>query len=318
MSLSLSAYIDSLDERKNFIWPASPPPVPMKVTPFLAPLQDIKCVLWNVYGTLLEIDQGELRQDHSQKLRMQIALDKTIHEFNMWYSMSRKPGQPWEYMLRQYMDILDKLKMTAVNKGEIPEVDSTKIWGKLIDRLLQNEYKYDVGQYGAIDDLAQKVAYFFHANLQGVSSSPGALSTLRHLTASGIKQGLLADGQCFTIPQLVHALKTQGPLSGTEEVLNLSACVLSLTIGVRKPSASLYKAAKEAIKGLGLKPEQVLYVSHVLKDDLAITKPLGFKTALFAADKNTCRVTSQEMKDPKLKPDRLISELSQVAEIVGC
>ena len=28
---------------------------------------------------------------------MQIALQKTIEEFKMWHSMSRKPGQPWDH-----------------------------------------------------------------------------------------------------------------------------------------------------------------------------------------------------------------------------
>ena len=31
---------------------------------------------------------------------MNVALDKTIHEFKMWGSMSRKPGQPADRRLK--------------------------------------------------------------------------------------------------------------------------------------------------------------------------------------------------------------------------
>ena len=45
------------------------------------------------------------------ELRMQVALEKTIQEFNMWHSMGRKPGAPWEYMLQQYTQVLSEQEM---------------------------------------------------------------------------------------------------------------------------------------------------------------------------------------------------------------
>ena len=44
--------------------------------------------------------------EHPQKLIMDVALDKTVQEYKMWGSMSRKPGQPSEYMGQIYEQTL--------------------------------------------------------------------------------------------------------------------------------------------------------------------------------------------------------------------
>ena len=136
MAKTLSEYLDSLDERTDLIFPKAPRAKPIKATPSIKPLPDTKVVLWSVYGTLLTIDSGQLLHQHPQELRMQIALQKTIEEFKMWFSMSRKPGQPWVYMLQQYSSIVEEQRMLATaQKGDTREVDSAIVWAKLIERL---------------------------------------------------------------------------------------------------------------------------------------------------------------------------------------
>src|ERR1700733_6841933 len=106
MPLSLEQYASYLDTRSDLPWPAPPQASPVKARPHLERLPGIRAVLWNVYGTLLAIPQGELLFEHPQAFIMSNALDKTIQEFKMWASMSRKPGQPSEYMQTIYTQIL--------------------------------------------------------------------------------------------------------------------------------------------------------------------------------------------------------------------
>ncbi|WP_417849567.1 HAD family hydrolase [Thalassoglobus sp.] len=317
MGLSLAAYIDELHQRSDLIWPNPPAIVPMKVTPSLKPLPGIKAVTWSVYGTLLQIEKGVLLHHHEQEIRMQIALEKTIKEFNMWNSMTRRKGQPWEGMLIIYNRIREDLGMvSSKQKGDFPEIDSAQIWKKVIGKLELKEYTYDQGKYGDVDDFVAKIAYFFHASLQGAKAVKGSRDTLAHLTDAGIRQGLIADGQAFTIPQLLHALKQQGSFASLAEVLSASLMTISYQQKIRKPSPSLYRSAKESFKKIGIQPEEVLHVSHRLKDDLAVAKKMGFRTALFASDKSTCNVTASDVRDPDMKPDRLISEIAQVRDIL--
>lgn len=213
MPQSLQEYADWLANRDDLKWPVAPELVTPKATPYLKPLQEIAAVTFSVYGTLLHISDGDLLFDHEQQLRMQIALDKTIQEFNIWNSMSRKPGAPWEYMLTQYRNLLQDQKILGnVAKGEMPETNAFEIWKRLIERLQKNEYTFEESFYGDLDDFSLKVAYFFHSSLQGVQAMPGALETLCHLTGRGTKIALFADAQPFTFVQVLRGLASQGTL----------------------------------------------------------------------------------------------------------
>lgn len=317
MAKTLLEYADWLAERK-LRWPAPPKPEPAKATPYLKPLPGLKAVAWNVYGTLLRISDGELLFQHPQPIRMEVALDKTIHEFNMWNSMTRKPGKPWEYMQQKYLHALDEQKMASSGrKGDIVEVNSAKLWLKLLGMLDKKDYSYDTSLYGDMDELAEKVAYFFHSSLQGVEAAPNALKTLTAVTAAGFRQGLFADAQPFTVTQLVHALRDQGKLGSPDDLFTPSAHTFSFVEGIRKPSRTLFLRAMDRFNKLGLEPGQVLYVSTRVRDDLAVAKSLGMRTALYAAEKLALQAAPEDMKDPDLKPDRLVTDLAQIRDLIG-
>ncbi|MCA9053046.1 MAG: HAD hydrolase-like protein [Planctomycetaceae bacterium] len=317
MPQTLTEYIAALDERSDLIWPKPPAAKPIKATPACQPLPGLRCVLWSPYGTLLRIDTGELHLEHPQPLRMSIALQKTIDEFKMWVSMSRKPGQPWEYLLQQYTKLIEDARLKATPKGDTPEVDAAEIWDKLIERLERNEYQWDRGLYGDRGALAQKVAYFFHASLQGVAAADGAVDLLTPLPAAGIRCGVLGDGQCFTPGQILRAFGEQRRLQSISEVLAPDLIVLSSQIGVRQPSPSLMQAAVEALARSGLRPSQVLYVSHRHIRDLVPAKQAGLRTALLVADGHCTQVDKADLKDPEKRPDRLMTSLDQVRRIIG-
>ena len=97
MPLTLEQYASYLDTR-DVPWPAPPAVERPKARAHLAALPDTRVVSWNVYGTLLNISGGELYFEHPQKFIMDVALDKTVQEFKMWGAMTRKPGQPAEYL----------------------------------------------------------------------------------------------------------------------------------------------------------------------------------------------------------------------------
>lgn len=317
MAKSLFEYAEWLTER-NLRWPAAPKLESAKATPYLKPLPGIKAVTWNVYGTLLRISDGDLLFLHPQEVRMEIALDKTIQEFNMWNSMTRKPGKPWEYMYQKYQHALEDLKMASSGrKGDITEVNSGQIWKKLLGMLDKKDYEYDVGFYGDLDELAIKVAYFFHSSLQGVEAAENALQALITIQSPGLRQALLADAQPFTVVQLFRALMEQGSIPRPDTLFTPSLNTFSYVEGVRKPSKTLFLRAVDRFVKVGIEPEQILHVSSRVGDDLAVAKSLGMRTALYAAEKLGLQAAAEELKDPATKPDRLITSLMQVRDLVG-
>jgi FMN phosphatase YigB (HAD superfamily) len=316
MPKSLQEYVTWLDHRTDLIWPQPPGFSAAKAKPYIKPLPGIRAVVWDVYGTLLRITDGDMLLHHHKEIRMQVALEKTINEFNMWNSMTRRPGAPWEYMLQKYRNALDDLEMTGnVAQGDFPQVNSSQVWRRLLEMLDKKEYKYDKLFYGNLDELAEKVAYFFQSSLQGVEASPRALKTLISLGQQGIVQGVLADTQTFTWVQLIRALGKQGEMPPLAQLFDPSLLIMSDQLGVRKPSPSLFATCVHQFAQKGIQPPEILYVGNRLQGDLAVAKQWGMRTVLYAGDKTTLKATPQEIKHPDIRPKRLVTELKQIKKL---
>ncbi|HEY3965882.1 MAG TPA: HAD family hydrolase, partial [Planctomycetaceae bacterium] len=297
--------------------PAAPDPTPPKATPYLKPLPGIRAVTWGIYGTLLTISEGRLLFLHPEPLCMEVALDKTIHEFNMWNSMSRKPGAPWEYMFQQYKRLIEDTQLAAsARPGESPEVDAAHVWEVLIERLGKKEFSWDESSFGPLEEFSEKVAWFFHRALQGVKMAPNALMALQHVRHIGCAQGLIGDGQCFTLVQLSRALAKDADAPPLAKLFNKGCISLSYNHGVRQPAASLFESCLERLERLGVSPAEVVHVAPRLKEELAPAKKLGMRTALYAGDAASLAATSAEVKDPELRPDRILTDLRQIRQIV--
>lgn len=316
MPLSIAEYADLLESR-NLIWPRVPAPKPVKAKPSIAPLSGIKAVLWDVYGTLLRTADGGFTIFPDQEIRLQVALDKTIHEFNMWNSMYRKPGAPWESMIHQFKDYSERLAMAAPKRaGDFTDTNLVVIWAQIIDRLFDKEYIYDKSLYGDVPALAEKVAYFFHCNLQATEARAGAVAAVTDLNANGIRQGIVADGQSFTMVQLMKGLVHQGLEIPAFEAFRPDLTVYSTQLAVRKPSKSLYLYALHQLNEAGIQPEETLHVSCRLETDLVPAKLVGMKTALLAAEKTGLEAPVNLIKDPQSRPDRLLTDITQITSVV--
>src|SRR5262245_30571984 len=241
MALTLEQYADHLDTRADLSWPAAPELHGTKSRPHLKALPGLKAVTWNIYGTLLSITGGEFYREHPQKFVMDVALDKTLQEFKMWKSMSRKPGPPADQLRVMLGKVADELSF-QVEKGEKhPDIPAEEVWAGIVKKLEQNEYVIPAGTYGSLEQFSAKIAYFFHRSLQGTAAGRGAAEALTELKSMNIWQGLLADAQVFTPVQLQRGLTQQDPLCVLDFCIPRSRRVLSHELRARKPSEKLYK-----------------------------------------------------------------------------
>jgi FMN phosphatase YigB (HAD superfamily) len=317
MALTLEQYIQYL-EKQPIPWPAPPDVERPRAKPHLKPLPEVRVVTWDVYGTLLAVPGGELYFEHPQKFVMDLALDKTLEEYKMWGSMTRKPGQPARYLGTIYSDVLTRLRIApSVGGDKHPEICSDKLWEEIIKKLLQKEYQFDAGFYGSLNEFSRKVAYFFHASLQGAVCYAKAAQTLRWVSESGWTQGLLANGQCFTTAQLQHALAAQDPWARLERLLDPELCILSYEQRVRKPSERPFRHLLAVLEKRGIGAAEVLHVGSRLGEDVAPARRLGMRTALFAGDRASLDATAERLKEPGQRPDLLLTELDQLAEALG-
>jgi FMN phosphatase YigB (HAD superfamily) len=315
MPLTLEQYLAYLDSR-DVPWPVLPDVERPKAKPHLVRLPNLRAVTWNVYGTLLAIAGGDLYLEHPQPFIMEVALDKTIQEFKMWGSMTRKPGQPTEYLRQVYGDLLTQLRLVSGNAEKYPEVIVDRLWEAFIKRLLQKDYQFDASFFGSLNEFSRKVAYFFHASLQGVACFPGAVQALRHVAGSGASQGLLGNGQCFTVLQLQRCLAQQDDKADLAQLVDPALRTLSFEVRGRQPSERLFRQALARFSERGIAPDQVLHIGSRVAWDIVPARRLGMRTGLFAGDRASLQATPEQLKEPASRPDVLLTELAQIAEVV--
>src|SRR5262249_54098676 len=154
------------------------------------------------------------------------------------------------------------------------------------------------GFYGSLNEFSRKVAYFFHASLQGTGCYPGAADALRHVKGQGLLQGLLAEGQCFTTVQLQRGLAVQDPDLRLEQVIDKDRSTLSCDGRGKTPSERLFRAALDPLREKGIEPEQILHIGSRLTLDIVPARRLGMRTALFAGDKASLQATAEQLKEP--------------------
>jgi FMN phosphatase YigB (HAD superfamily) len=315
MALTLEQYAHYLDSR-NLHWPSPPEVKPPKARPYLTRLPNIRAVTWSAYGTLLAISGGELYFEHPEQFVMEVALDKTVQEFKMWPSMSRKPGQPANYLQTIYSNLLAEQQLTQGGVDKKVEIVSERVWESFIRKLLQKDYQFDAGFFGSLNEFSQKVAYFFHASLQATACYDGAFAALRHVVDSKLQQGLLADGQVFTVVQIQRGLTQQDSAVKLEELIPSCFQVISSQVGVRKPSLDLFRNSLAAFAQEGIKADQILHIGSRITMDVMPARRLGMKTGLFAGDKASLQATPEQLRDPASRPDVLLTQLDQIKEIV--
>ena len=316
MALTLEQYaLDYLDTR-GLPWPAMPKVELPKARPSLVTLP-VRAVLYTVYGTLLAIPTGELQFEAQLDFVTEAALDKTVLEFKMWQAMSRKPGKPGAQLRELFKKTFDSFRLSGSGGEKHPELLAERIWDEIIKKLIVREYKIDTVQYGSAAEFTKKIAYFYHASIQGTGCYPGTADTLKLIADRGIPQGLLGDGQCFTPVQLLRGLHVQDAGFDMNIALPGPLRVLSSDCKARKPSHTIFQAAITALAARGISPAETLHVGSNLLRDITPAKKLGMKTALFAGDKASLAATGDQLKDPALRPDVLVTELIQLLDVIS-
>jgi FMN phosphatase YigB (HAD superfamily) len=91
---------------------------------------------------------------------------------------------------------------------------------------------------------------------------------------------------------------------------------LSFELKARKPSERLFRHVLQALEPRGIAPPQVLHIGSRMNEDLIPARKLGMRTGLFAGDRDSLQVTAEQLKDPASRPDVLLTELTQIADIV--
>ncbi len=276
-------------------------PTPGHLEPRLPVLGEVRAVLFDVYGTLVQSTAGEISL-HDENggsapfYRLAEALETPI------------PFDRVEALSRRFREKIETVHSTRRALGvDHPEVDIITIWHALTEEFPELRRG---GQEGAFSQ-ARRLALRYELEANPVAEMPGARKILRELSQRSFRLGIISNAQFYT-PLLFPLL-----FGGTPEELGIEVAVWSFRLGEAKPSRTLFE---EGIKWFAqaycLRPEELLMVGNDLKKDIAPAAAAGMKTALFAGDSRSLRLYPDEPSLAGVEADAVLTDLAQLQEVL--
>jgi putative hydrolase of the HAD superfamily len=203
----------------------------------------IKGILFDLYGTLIDIDTDE-------------SLEEIYRGISHYLTYHGVYLHRWEVRDRYYK-VMEQQK--AERGEEYPEIDVEAIWNSFL------------GQEGVRAPLARRtlatiLAHIYRAiSRKRLQLCPDALRVLDELRPL-CPMALVSDGQpCFALPEM-KALGLDG---------YFDPVIISGYYGFRKPDTRLLEKALDVMK---IRPAQAIYVGDDMYRDIYGASQLGIKT----------------------------------------
>jgi putative hydrolase of the HAD superfamily len=248
--------------------------------------EPIQCVLFDIYGTLFISGSGDIRvaQKTSPEAR---KLRRLVQKFNI-----RK--RPRDLIEQLYRAIEDEHRRLLDDGIDYPEIKIDRIWKQILET----------------DDLdaARRFAIEYELIVNPVFPMPNLDKTLTACRKQNLTMGLISNAQFFT-PLLFEWF-----LHAKPEDLGFHSELIFLSYQLRhaKPSLVPFEKAATVMSTMGLRTAASLYVGNDMLNDIYPAKQLGFQTALFAGDKRSLRLRTDDARCINLSADLVLTDLGQL------
>lgn len=287
--------------------PASAPQ-PGEIRPRLDDLSEIRCVLFDVYGTLFTSASGDVGTAQTSSAEEHFALALSRAGFEL-----AGEGGASEVRRRYFHEIERRHAAQRARGVDYPEVDIAEVWGELLSGLTRDAIVTRNGKPKEHDD-ALRAAAWYEALSNPVAPMPSAGSTLEGLRAAGRLLGIVSNAQFYT-PLLFPAL-----MGGDFRDLGFreDICAWSYRLGRAKPSVDIFTPILMHLAETDdMAPESVLYVGNDMLNDVWTAQRAGCRTALFAGDARSLRLRRDDPRCAGLRPDVIVLELTELLNALG-
>ena len=245
--------------------------------------------LFDVYGTLLISAAGDLAAAGSTPPYRPLAhlLDQ--------YAVRRDPQDLCLALRQEIASAHQGLREKGV---DYPEIEIDRIWQTVL---------------GTADrDLARQFALEFEMTVNPVYPMPDAAAVLAAIRKTNRAAGIISNAQFYTghLFKLFFGDFPQNAWADPDLVF------YSFEHGHAKPSPYLFDLAAAALKKKGIAPGRALYVGNDMAKDIRPAAMAGFKTALFAGDARSLRMSAGDPGRPEIRPDIVITALHQLEQYI--
>ena len=304
MSLeSRIAEYDLIDRIRQLSSPMTPRP--SGVLEHLRKLDDIRAVVFDVYGTLFISGTGDISiaREMSNERALTEALQFAGFSGNL--KEAGREGTAWLLQMIQHTHDVGKKQ-----GREYPEVDIRNEWEHVLTQL--RHHTLIKGAITTATVARTSVEYEYRVN--PVWPMPELAETLNSLRKHHFTLGIVSNAQFYTLLLFPAFLKK----SYTELGFTPDLCVWSFQVLEAKPSVKLFRGIGERLYDqYRITPAETLYVGNDKLNDIWPAAKLGFKTALFAGDQRSLRLRENDRRCSSLEPDLDITTLSQLIEVLN-
>jgi putative hydrolase of the HAD superfamily len=258
-------------------------------------LTDIRVVLFDVYGTLINYWRPEFSNEGTKKKALLEAFRSTISFFGMErYLVEMNPEEPAEKTLWDLYHGLIALrhKLCLDKKVEFPEVKIEEVWNTIILMLKRRGYVAGGSFPQDASDFARSVAFHYNYVSFNRGLYPGVADALRILSDNNILLGIVSNAQFYTSMDLTLFLRdqTHGKIDDFSRLFDPDLVFFSYEYGVSKPNPILFRKLFDALYELQILPSQALFVGNDLVSDIKPAGDAGMKTGFFTGDKESAFV----------------------------
>jgi putative hydrolase of the HAD superfamily len=270
-------------------------PVSTGRAPRLLRLPDIRCVLFDVYGTLLVSGSGDVGTTAATQPAN--ALQTALAAGGIEWDADTMPGP------ERITQLIQQQHATAHRMGlTFPEIDIRHIW---------ETWLQEAGTPAASPEQVERIAITYEMRVNPVWPMPGMEETLTGLHQRRIRLGIISNAQFYT-PYLFPVLTGR---TVEEWGFDPGICVWSYRCGEAKPAQTLFLKALNTLGESGLTPDQILYVGNDMRNDVWPAHERGCRTALFAGDDRSLRLRTDDTRVSHIIPD---VELAALPQLLHC
>lgn len=266
-------------------------PIPTGVSPDLSKMQPFSAMLFDVYGTLVISGAGDIGFNQEPRESAD-ELQDLLHR----YGIHRTPNRLAEALNLAIAQSHSTSRQLGIDH---PEVDVVQVWQQVL----------------GMDDISavKNFALAYELIVNPVYPMPGLKDLLSACKTGKIQMGVISNAQFYTVFLLERFLGTTLEMGGFDQRL----LFFSWREGHAKPSAHMFNRAKAVLFGMGIPAESVLVVGNDMRNDILPAASVGFKTALFAADRRSFRQRESEDRCRDVTPDLIVTDLRQLIAGTG-
>lgn len=271
----------------------------------LRPLEGIKCVAFDFYGTMFISGVGDISIDEEQQEAYQPIFEKALDQTGI----NVLQATPGKIGLQQFEETILRHKNQKKDEGiEYPEPNIIDVWQEVLASL--TELNYIEGPVTEQSATRFAVEYEFNANK--IWPVPNLKAILNRLLNRGLMLGIISNSQFYT-PLAFEALIG----SSTDDFgFDPDLQKWSYVQGVKKPSLNFYRTFVQALPAKNLNPQEVLYIGNDLFKDIIPASKLEMRTGLYVGDRRSLRHEKKDLSKTKYKPDIIIDDLHQISDCI--